>query len=93
MPEEVQPGEVLGGYRLVEELGAGSTSRVFKAEHARLGRLAAVKVLSAEFVTDASVRARMFTEAKVVNDIRHPNIVDISDFVEQDEPARVALFM
>ena len=86
-------GEVVGGYRIVRLIGAGSTSHVYLGEHARLGRRAAIKVLHAELVDNPQVVHRMLTEAKVVNDIHHPNIVDVTDFVDQVQPRRVALVM
>ena len=92
-PVGVPLGEVIGGYRLVRLIGAGSTSHVYLAQHARLGRPAAIKVLHASLVDNPQVVQRMLTEARVVNDIRHPNIVDIIDFVDQDKPRRVALVM
>ena len=98
-PVGVPLGEIIGGYRLVRLIGAGSTSHVYLGEHARLGRPAAIKVLHDGLVDNPKVVQRMFTEAKVVNDIRHPNIVDVIDFVDQsdapdaDTPRRVALVM
>ncbi|MEQ8273386.1 MAG: protein kinase [Deltaproteobacteria bacterium] len=88
-----KPGEVIGGYALEQLLAMGSTAHVFLARHALLGRPAAVKVLSPELVSNSTVVARLLTEARIVNDIRHPNIVDIFDFVSSDEPRRVALVM
>lgn len=86
-------GEVIGGYRLTRLIGAGSTSHVYLGLHTRLNRPAAIKVLIAELVDNPQVVQRMLTEARVVNDIRHPNIVDIIDFVDQMRPRRVALVM
>lgn len=86
-------GEVLGGYRLDEEIGRGGMGSVFRGTHLRLGRKAAIKILSNELSTDSDYLSRFFHEAKVVNDIHHPNIVDIIEFVEQDEPRRVAYIM
>ena len=92
-PVGIPPGEVIGGYRIVRLIGAGSTSHVYLGQHARLGRPAAIKVLHADLVDNPKVVHRMLTEARVVNDIRHPNIVDIIDFVDQEKPRRVALVM
>lgn len=86
-------GDQIGGYRLLSRLGDGSTSTVFLGEHVKLGRRSAIKVLANDFRDDAKTVERLLTEARVVNDIRHPNIVDISDFVEQASPHRVALVM
>jgi serine/threonine protein kinase len=90
---EIALGEVIGGYRLERLLGAGSTSQVFLGSHIRLGRQAAIKVLAVQLLMNKDVVARLLTEARVVNDIRHPNIVDILDFVETESPPRVALVM
>jgi tRNA A-37 threonylcarbamoyl transferase component Bud32 len=91
--EGAKVGDQIGGYRLLRLLGDGSTSSVFLGEHVRLGRKAAIKVLASDLTDDERTVRRLITEARVVNDIRHPNIIDISDFVEQDEPRRVALVM
>jgi serine/threonine protein kinase len=86
-------GEQLGGYRLLEVLGEGGMGCVFRACHVKLGRQAAIKVLSSELVTDPDYVSRFFHEAKVVAEIGHPNIVDIVDFIESDSPRRVAYVM
>ena len=86
-------GEAIGGYRLVRLIGAGSTSHVYLGEHLRMGRSAAIKVLHSRLVDHPKVFRRLLTEARVVNDIRHPNIVDIIDFIDQEMPRRVALVM
>ncbi|MCK6550457.1 protein kinase [Myxococcota bacterium] len=91
--DAVEAGEVIGGYRLERLLGAGAVSRVFLATHLRLGRRAAIKVLTPPLVDDERITNRFLAEARVVNGIRHPNIVDISDFIESTSPRRLALVM
>ncbi|MEQ9497183.1 MAG: serine/threonine-protein kinase [Deltaproteobacteria bacterium] len=91
--QSVELGEIIGDYRLEKLLGAGATSRVFLGVHTRLGRRAAVKVLSPQLVDEPAVIERLLREARVVNDIRHPNIVDVSDFIDTPSPRRVALIM
>ncbi|HEY5937322.1 MAG TPA: serine/threonine-protein kinase [Kofleriaceae bacterium] len=73
-------GDVLGNYRLLRKLGEGGAGTVYEAEHVRLGRKVALKVLHADS-TRPDVVARFFNEARAVNAIRHPNIIDIEDFV------------
>ncbi|MBA3822197.1 MAG: serine/threonine protein kinase, partial [Deltaproteobacteria bacterium] len=53
---------------------------VYLAEHPTIGKKVALKVLHSEFSANQEVAARFFNEAKAVNDIGHPNIVDIVDF-------------
>lgn len=94
IPADVDaPRDVIGTYRLGRLLGAGSTATVYLGMHTLLGRLAAIKVLSGELASSEVAVSRLFTEARVVNDICHPNIVDIIDFVVTDSPRRVALVM
>ncbi len=80
---EIKLGTTLGSYEIVELLGKGAMGRVYKARHVRLGREVALKVLNPEFVARADVVQRFFREARVVNDIDHENIVEVTDFVEQ----------
>ena len=56
--------------------------RVFIAEHTRLGRHVALKILRSEFADNPEALARFFAEARAVNRINHPNIIEVSDFVE-----------
>jgi len=73
-------GQTIGSYRVMRELGEGGMGCVYLAEHALIGRKAAVKVLNPDIASDPEVVSRFFTEARAVNDIRHPNIVEVTDF-------------
>jgi eukaryotic-like serine/threonine-protein kinase len=75
-------GSVLGSYRLLQQIGAGGMGRVFVAEHVRLGRRVALKVLRSEFSGNLEAVQRFFSEARAVNCISHENIIEVSDFVE-----------
>jgi serine/threonine protein kinase len=91
LPAEV--GEVIGGYRLDGVIGHGGMGCVYSGTHVRLGRKAAIKVLKKAYAADTEYVARFFDEARVVNAIRHPNIIDIFDFLESESPLRVACIM
>jgi len=71
-------GTIVGGYRVVTELGRGPTGLVYYAEHPVIGRRAAIKVLAPEFSEDSRLD-RFLTHLKVASGIRHPNIVDVLD--------------
>ena len=73
-------GQTIGNYLVTQKLGEGGMGAVYLAEHPSIGKKVALKVLHSEFSTDQEVTARFFHEAKAVNDIGHPNIVDIVDF-------------
>jgi predicted Ser/Thr protein kinase len=78
------PGENVGPYRVVEQLGQGGMASVFKAYHAALDRYVALKVLHPAFLEDPNFLARFQREAKVVARLDHPNIVPIYDFAEHE---------
>ncbi len=73
-------GETILNYRVQFELGSGGLGTVYAAEHALIGRRAALKVLSPAVAHDEAMVARFLAEARAVNAIRHPNIVDVTDY-------------
>lgn len=72
----------MGQYKLIEVVADGGAGTVFKAEHGKIGRQVAIKLLHPDLVESPMVLKRFFAEAQAVNRIKHPNIVDITDFVE-----------
>jgi eukaryotic-like serine/threonine-protein kinase len=74
-----------GDYVIEELLGTGGFAHVYRATHRVLGRSAAVKVLSQEMASSHEMVQRFIREARVVNKIHHPNIVDIYDFGYLDD--------
>jgi Tol biopolymer transport system component len=80
---EVQVGDRLGPYLLVELLGKGGMGRVYAAEDSKLGRRVALKVLPPEAASEER-RLRFEREAKSVAALNHPNIVHLYSFEEED---------
>jgi serine/threonine protein kinase len=78
------PGTILGSYELHEVIGRGGMGVVYRATHIRLGRKVAIKMLRPGLASNPNVVRRFFAEARAVNKIQHPNLVEITDFVEQD---------
>jgi putative nucleotidyltransferase with HDIG domain len=72
-------GKVVGGYRLVTAMRSGGMGTVYYGEHTLIGRRAAIKILHPEVSRNPQVLARFLTEARAANDIRHPNVVEITD--------------
>jgi serine/threonine-protein kinase len=73
-------GQAVGSYVITSLLGEGGMGKVYLARHTLIGRKAAVKILNPDIASDEEAVSRFFTEARLVNDIRHPNIVEITDF-------------
>ncbi len=79
-----KPGENVGPYRILEQLGQGGMASVYKAYHAALDRYVALKVLHQAFNEDSTFIGRFQREAKVVAKLEHPNIVPVYDYAEQE---------
>jgi eukaryotic-like serine/threonine-protein kinase len=71
-------------YRLIKKLGSGGMSVVYLARHEQIDRLSAIKILRPELSRIAEHRERFLREARAVNRINHPNIVEITDVGESD---------
>jgi response regulator RpfG family c-di-GMP phosphodiesterase/serine/threonine protein kinase len=85
-------GLILGNYRVLARLGAGAMGVVFKAEHCRMRRQVAVKVLPVLAGQDQKLLLRFFTEMRAVAQLQHPNIVaaiDAGEIAGQDRDAPV----
>jgi serine/threonine-protein kinase len=83
----MQPGTVLGAYRIANKIGAGGMGQVFIAEHTMLGRRAALKVLHPEMSAREDIVRRFFNEARAATAIPDPGIVQIFDFGYSEEGA------
>src|SRR5262245_20590522 len=77
-------GSQLGAYQLLEPLGRGGMGEVHLALDTRLGRKVAVKLLLAEFTTDAGRLRRFEQEARAASSLNHPNILTIHEIGETD---------
>ena len=80
-------GTTLGSYRLLEIIGEGGMGAVYLAEHVKLGRKVALKMLHEQYAKQPDVVRRFFAEARSVNKIFHEHIVEITDFVENERGA------
>lgn len=79
-------GLILGNYRVVSHLGRGGMGDVFQAEHLRLPRIAAIKVLSFAGDCDPTLVQRFENEVWSVAQLQHPNIVGAIDAGEVLSP-------
>lgn len=74
-------GRILDGrYRLEAKIGEGATGAVFRGVHLGLGKGFAVKLLRTEVAFDETARQRFRREAETLGRLKHPSIVDVTDF-------------
>ncbi|MEW6434968.1 MAG: serine/threonine-protein kinase [Myxococcota bacterium] len=78
-PPPLAEGTKLKDYTLKRRLGTGSMGEVYEAVHAVTGRRVAIKVLKHGVDQALNASRRLLEEARVVNAIRHPGIVDVFD--------------
>lgn len=81
----LKPGMMLGDrYEIIELVGSGGMSEVYKAKDHKLNRYVAVKVLKQEFSDDRNFVSKFRVEAQSAAGLAHPNIVNVYD-VGEDE--------
>ncbi|CAN5896017.1 hypothetical protein BH11MYX2_BH11MYX2_11290 [soil metagenome] len=77
---DLQAGQMVGEYRIEGLLGEGGMGRVYSSTHPVIAKRAAIKVLHPELSVNREAVERFVQEARSVNQIGHPNIVDIFSF-------------
>ena len=78
--QRLPAGTDVNGYIVEGILGQGGMGTVYSATHAVIGKRAAIKVLRSDVSASASTVQRFVQEARAVNQIGHPNIIDIFDY-------------
>jgi tRNA A-37 threonylcarbamoyl transferase component Bud32 len=74
----------IGGYTGLELIARGGMGEIYKARHPSLNRTLAIKVLSSYFKEDPDFNKRFAREAEMMARLKHPNIINIYDYGEQD---------
>lgn len=78
---ELAPGSLIDGkYRIERVLGQGGMGAVFRATHVGTHRVVAVKVINPQFSNNPEFVERFRREAEAAGRLRHPNVVDVTDF-------------
>ena len=78
-------GSSVGNYRVVSKLGAGAMATVYLAEHPRINKKVAIKVINQDLASSKEMVSRFMTEARAASQIGHDHIVDILDFGQSPE--------
>ncbi len=79
------PGQRLGHYRILEQIGAGGMGVVYRARDEHLDREVAIKVLPPRTLKDETACKRFRREAHVLSRLNHPNIATVHDFDSQGD--------
>jgi serine/threonine protein kinase len=89
--ELIQPGQSFGKFYLVQTIGEGGTSRIFKALQQPINRLVALKIPS--FTESGSILTpdEFLSEATLMAKLEHPNVVRIYDFGVSEDQAFICM--
>jgi serine/threonine-protein kinase len=79
-PEPLEIGGMVGDYRIERVIGRGGMGHVYGATHPIIGKKVAIKILNPFLSENPDAVERFMLEARAVNQIGHPNIVDIFTF-------------
>ncbi len=79
-PDRLAAGVHAGDYVIERFLGAGAMGDVYAGRHPIIGKRVAIKVLKRELASEPEAAERFVREAKAVNQIDHPNVIDVFGF-------------
>ena len=88
----MNPGEVVGSYRIIRALGEGGMGAVYEVEHLKLGVHYALKTFTLQSGEVELFRRRFLAEGKVLARLSHPNIARVFD-LDFDEASGAAYFV
>ena len=80
----LQPGQMLGPYRIINQIGQGGMANVYKAYQASMDRHVAVKVLPSQLAESKEFVKRFQQEARIIARLEHPHILPVFDYGESD---------
>jgi serine/threonine protein kinase len=81
---KLQPGQMLGSYRIIEQIGEGGMAAVYKAYQPSMDRNVAVKVLPGQLAENEEFVKRFQREARIIAKLEHPYILPVFDYGEDD---------
>jgi serine/threonine protein kinase len=84
-------GTMFAGHRIEEVIGRGGASVVYLAEHLRLGRRVALKILAPHLAEDEMFRERFIRESRIAAGLDHPNVVTIYDAGEVEDGLYISM--
>jgi len=82
--DNLLPGQMLGSYRIISQIGEGGMATVYKAYQASMDRHVAVKVLPSRLANNKEFAGRFKQEARIIANLEHPHILPVFDSGESD---------
>jgi ligand-binding sensor domain-containing protein/tRNA A-37 threonylcarbamoyl transferase component Bud32 len=82
--DNLQPGQTLGPYRIIGQIGQGGMATVFKAYHAAMDRYVALKILPRQLAENPEFLGRFRQEARIIANLEHPHILPVHDYGESE---------
>jgi len=77
--------KTVGSYKIIEKIAFGGMGVVYKGIHTKLEQYVAIKVLSPQFASNQNMKSKFLSEAKIQAQLHHPNVVNIMNFIEEDD--------
>jgi serine/threonine protein kinase len=82
--DTIQPGQMLGPYRIINQIGRGGMATVYKAYQPSVDRYVAIKVLPSQLAESREFATRFQQEARIIAKLEHPHILPVFDYGESD---------
>ena len=82
--DTIQPGQMLGPYRIINQVGRGGMATVYKAYQPSVDRYVAIKVLPSQLAESKEFATRFQQEARIIARLEHPHILPVFDYGESD---------
>jgi serine/threonine protein kinase len=82
--DTIQPGQMLGPYRIINQVGRGGMATVYKAYQPSVDRYVAIKVLPSQLAESLEFTTRFQQEARIIAKLEHPHILPVFDYGESE---------
>jgi serine/threonine protein kinase len=76
---------LMPNYHVIREIGRGGMATVYLAHDQKFDTNVAIKVLNKEFVNNENIRKRFLAEAKSMYRMSHPNIIKVTDLIDEND--------
>ncbi|MGZ9221471.1 MAG: serine/threonine-protein kinase [Anaerolineales bacterium] len=89
--DNLQSGQTLGPYRIINQIGKGGMATVYKAYQPSVDRYVAIKVLPSQLAESKEFATRFHQEARIIAKLEHPHILPVFDYGESDGVAYLVM--